>query len=103
MGWGGNLKFVNGRKSVILGVWAAPGAPETLPKGGGRSPPPFWRVYKAPGATQTPKMADLRPLKKVKIPCQSAALVYFVAFKPVGNMIILVLLFAGCPYLKTQR
>ena len=32
---GANFKFVKGRKSVILGVWAAPGAPETLPKGGG--------------------------------------------------------------------
>ena len=42
---GGNFQFVEDRKSVILGVWAAPGAPETLPKGGGRSPPPFARVF----------------------------------------------------------
>ncbi len=29
------VKFVKDRKSVILGVWAAPEAQETLPKGGG--------------------------------------------------------------------
>ena len=52
--------YLRGRKSVILGVWAAPGAPETLPKGGGLRPPPFGRVSGAPGAAQTPKMADLR-------------------------------------------
>ena len=49
--------------SVILGVWAAPGARETLPKGGGRSPPPSGMVSRAPGAARTPKMADFRPLK----------------------------------------
>ncbi len=38
---GGNFEFVKGRKSVICGVWAAPGAPETpLPKGGGLLPRP---------------------------------------------------------------
>jgi hypothetical protein len=51
------------RKSVILGVWAAPGAPETLPKGRGRSPPPSGMVSGAPGAAQTPKMTDFRSLK----------------------------------------
>ncbi len=34
--------LVKDRKSVILGVWVAPGAPETLAKGGGRSPPPLF-------------------------------------------------------------
>jgi hypothetical protein len=29
---GGNLQFVKGRTPVILEVWVAPGAPETLPK-----------------------------------------------------------------------
>ncbi len=40
-------------KSVIFGVWVAPGAVETLQKGGGRRPSPFARVSKAPEATQT--------------------------------------------------
>ncbi len=34
-------EFVKDWKSVILGVLAAPGAPETLAKGGGLRPPPF--------------------------------------------------------------
>ncbi len=45
-----------------FGVWAAPGAPETLPEGGGRSPPPFGR------AAQAPKTTDFRPLKHLKSP-----------------------------------
>jgi hypothetical protein len=32
-----------------------PGGPETLAKGGGRSPPPYGRVSGTPGAAQTPK------------------------------------------------
>ena len=39
----------------------------------GHGPSPFGRVSRAPRAAQAPKMTDLRPLKKVKIPCQSAA------------------------------
>ena len=57
------LELVKDRKSVILAVWAAPGAPESLAKGKGRSPPPFGRVSGAPGAAQTPKMTDFRSLK----------------------------------------
>ncbi len=57
------LDFVKCRKSVILGVWAAPGAPGTRAKGGVRSPPPFGRASGAPGAAQTPKMADFRSVK----------------------------------------
>ncbi len=52
----------------MLGVLAAPGAPETLAKGGGRSPPPVGSVSGAPGATQTPKMIDFRPLNNLKFP-----------------------------------
>ncbi len=48
-------------------VWAAPGAPETLAKGGGRSPPPSGMVSRAPGAAQIPKMTDLRSLKNGKL------------------------------------
>jgi hypothetical protein len=60
--------FVKGWKSAILGVWAAPGARETLAKGWGRSPPPFGRVSGAPGAAQTLKMTDFRPLTNLKFP-----------------------------------
>ena len=37
-------------QSVLLGAWAAPGAAESLPKGGERSPPPFERLSGAPWA-----------------------------------------------------
>ena len=59
------LDFFKDWKSVILGVWMAPGALETLQKGGGRSPPPFARVSGAPGAAQTPKMTDFQSLKQI--------------------------------------
>ncbi len=52
------LKFVKGRKSVILELWAAP---ETLSKGGGgASPPTFWKGLRG---AQTAKMTDFRPSK----------------------------------------
>ena len=35
-------------------------------KSGGRRPPPFGRVSGAPGAAQTPKMTDFRPLQNYK-------------------------------------
>ncbi len=56
------LEFVEDRKSVILGVWAAPGAPETLLR-----PPPFGRRSEAPGAAQAPKMIDVQSVKKSKV------------------------------------
>ncbi len=46
------------QQSQISGVWKAPGAPETLPKGGARSPPPLGRVSGALRAVQTPNMDD---------------------------------------------
>ncbi len=46
------------QKSSILGVCTAPGAQGTTPKGGARSSPPFGVVAEAPGAVQTPKIAD---------------------------------------------
>ena len=60
---------------VLLGVWAAPGAQETIPNGGGRSPQPFGMVSRAPGAAQTPKMDNLRVLTKFRsfLASQSAA------------------------------
>ncbi len=42
----------------------APGAPETLAKGRGRSPIPFARVSKAPGANQTSKITYFLSLKQ---------------------------------------
>ena len=57
--------FLTDRKSSILGVWAPPGGRENLPKGGrGRSPLSFWKVSRPPGAAQTPKIDDLRSVKK---------------------------------------
>ncbi len=44
------------------------GVLETLPKGGGRSPPPSGMVSGAPGAAQTPKMTEFQPLKSSKFP-----------------------------------
>ncbi len=52
------------------------GAPETHAKGGGLSPPPFSRLSGAPGAAQTPEMADFKfkqILKKTTKPQCSAA------------------------------
>ena len=43
-----------------MGVWVALGAPETIPKGGGLSPPPFNMVSGAPGAIKTPKVCESR-------------------------------------------
>ncbi len=63
--WHGNSKFVKGRKLVIFGVWAAPGAQETLPTGGGLRPSPFGRVSGAPGAAQTPKNYRFPILEKL--------------------------------------
>ncbi len=59
------IKLFKDRKSVIVRVWATPGAPETIPKGGrwGAKPPPFGRLSRAPGAAQTPKMTDFQSLK----------------------------------------
>ncbi len=47
------------QKSSILGVWTAPWAPETTPKGGARRAPPFGVVCGPPGAVQTPKINNV--------------------------------------------
>ncbi len=60
--------FFEDRKSGIFGVWAALGARETIPKGGGRSPPPFGRASGAPGVAQAPKVTDFRSLTTCKLP-----------------------------------
>ena len=39
--------FSGTQQSLIFGVWTAPGARETLPKGWGRSPPPFGWLLEA--------------------------------------------------------
>ena len=56
------------RKWSIFGVWPAPGARETLLKGGVLRPPPFKSVSRGPGAGQTPKidhfLAGVRTYKK---------------------------------------
>ena len=45
-------------------VWAAPVGCEAFQKGGGRSPPPFWKAVKPPGAAQTLKTTDCQPNPK---------------------------------------
>ncbi len=60
--WHENFKLFKDRKSVILGVWAAPAASEALSKDGGLRPPLVGRASGAIGASQTPKMTDFRPL-----------------------------------------
>ena len=45
-------------KSVMSGVWTAPGAPKTTPKGGALRAPPFGVVSGTPGAGQIPKIDD---------------------------------------------
>ena len=55
--------FVEDRKS--FGVWAAPGARETIQKyGGGDRSPPSGMVF---GAAQTPKIGGFRPAQKLCI------------------------------------
>ncbi len=49
----------------LLGVWAAPAAPKTIPEGGGLRPPPSAVVLGAAGAAQTPKIGDCRPKNRV--------------------------------------
>jgi len=58
--WDGFLICLRGRKSVILGFWAAPGASGAISLGAGAWPPPFERVS---GAPQTTKIANFRPLE----------------------------------------
>jgi hypothetical protein len=65
--WEVVFNFLRIEHRPFLEVWEAPGAPETLPKGGGLRPPPFARVSGGPGAAQTPKMTDFRLLTNYKI------------------------------------
>jgi len=58
--------FLVDRKSLILGVWAAPAAQKTIPNGGGFRPPPFGRVVGVAGAAQSPNTDERRSTKK---PC----------------------------------
>jgi hypothetical protein len=58
------------RDSSVFGVWAAPGARETIRKGEGRSPPPISKGFRAPGAARTPKIGPLKtPFTKPKNVC----------------------------------
>jgi hypothetical protein len=72
--------FWAGRKSPILGVWAAPLAPETIHKYGGRSPPYCCMVFGAPGAAQTPTLDDFRPAQK--------SCIIYVALSTVKNHVL---------------
>ena len=83
---GGYFQFFKDRKSVILGVWVAPGARETIPLGGGLRPPPFGRVSMAPGAAQTPpNIGVFRSLFFLNsIATQSAATCFRAGDRPSG-------------------
>ncbi len=50
-----------GRRSVILGVWAAPGGPETLPKGGGLRPHILEGFPGRPGPARPQKRTPKNP------------------------------------------
>ncbi len=118
--------FWAGRPSSIFGVRAAPAAPQTIQKCGGRSPPDFGMVFWAPGAAQAPKIDDFRPaqnsciknpsvrqsrsfklpaacLESWAVPSKPAyicrcALLALIRRRPLGtNKNILVLLFLGGP------
>ncbi len=66
------LDFWAGRKSSILGILAAPGDWETLPKDGELRPPPFGRVSRPPGAAQRRLSAGPKILKNGKMSLSSA-------------------------------
>jgi hypothetical protein len=67
--------FWSCRRSSIFGVWAAPGAPHTTPKGGGLRPPPSEMAFAAAGAAQTLKISDFRTAQKscIKNPSVSSS------------------------------
>ncbi len=56
--------FFKNRKTAILGVWAAP---DTLAKGGGRSPT-FWKGLRGPRGGPHLKVIDFRTLKNSNFP-----------------------------------
>ncbi len=56
--------FAGTQKPSIVGVWTAPGAPDTTPKGGARSALPFGVVSRIPGAAQTPQIDDFWVLEE---------------------------------------
>ncbi len=59
----GDFNFLKGRKLVILGVSAAPGAWETLHKGGGLHPPTFLESFRGSRGRSDPKMTDFQSSK----------------------------------------
>ncbi len=60
-------QFFKDRKSVILGVWAAPGAPETLPKDAGRSPPTQLNGLRSPRGRADPQSDRCPILEKLNL------------------------------------
>ncbi len=62
--WEGILTCLRVGNRSFWGSGRPPGAPETLPKGGGQSPPPFGGLSKTPGAARTSKTDDSRPAPK---------------------------------------
>ncbi len=62
--WVFNTWFLGPAGPLSFGVWAAPAAPITIPKGGGLRPPPSEIVLRAAGDAQTPKIDDSQPAQK---------------------------------------
>ena len=56
------------REWVVLGVWVAPGSPETPPKAGRRGPPSGEVASEDPGPPRPPKTADPPPSENLKSP-----------------------------------
>ncbi len=61
---GGNCRSVKGRKSVISGVWAAPGAPGAPSKRLGASPPTFCKGLRGPRGRTDPQNGRFPILKQ---------------------------------------
>jgi hypothetical protein len=72
-GWLQNLYFLKGSEIDHFGGLGGPGESGDPSKRRGMKPPPFGRVSGAPGAAQTHKRTESRPLSNVKVPSQSTA------------------------------
>ncbi len=59
--WHGSFNLFKDRQSAIFGVWPAPWAPETLPKGGGAT---FWTGLRGPRGRPDPQLGRFPILNK---------------------------------------
>ncbi len=80
--WVFNTWFLGRPEIVDFWVWAAPAAPETIPEGGERRPPPFGMVFGAAGAAQTPKINDSWPAQSHILKTKVYIFLYYMVFGP---------------------